>query len=388
MTLERADRLKRLPPYLFAELDRMKTEAGKTGLDIISFGIGDPDLPTPPHIIEALEAGGQNPVNHQYPSYEGMPSFRQAVADWYKGRFDVDLDPEREVLSLIGSKEGLAHISLAFINPGDVAVIPDPAYPVYEAGAVFAGGEVVAMPLLPENDFLPDLEDLKRGVLKRTQLLFLNYPNNPTAAVATEAFFAQAVEFAREHDVVLVHDAAYSEMYFDGVTTPSILQTPGAKAVAVEFHSVSKTYNMTGWRIGFVVGNADVLSGLGAVKTNVDSGAFQAVQEAAVAALTGDQSCVDEMRSIYERRRDVMVEGLRGLGLAPNQPSATFYVWVPVPEKYTSMEFTAHLLRETGVVVTPGNGFGVNGEGFFRLALTQSEERIQEGLERIRNAGF
>ncbi len=388
MTLERADRLKRLPPYLFAELDRMKTEAGKTGLDIISFGVGDPDLPTPPPIIEALEAGGRNPVNHQYPSYEGMPSFRQAVADWYKGRFDVDLDPEREVLSLIGSKEGLAHISLAFINPGDVAVIPDPAYPVYEAGAVFAGGEVVAMPLLPENDFLPDLEDLKRGVLKRTQLLFLNYPNNPTAAVATEAFFAQAVEFAREHDVVLVHDAAYSEMYFDGVTTPSILQTPGAKAVAVEFHSVSKTYNMTGWRIGFVVGNADVLSGLGAVKTNVDSGAFQAVQEAAVAALTGDQSCVDEMRSVYERRRDVMVEGLRGLGLAPNQPSATFYVWVPVPEKYTSMEFTAHLLRETGVVVTPGNGFGVNGEGFFRLALTQSEERILEGLERIRNAGF
>ena len=317
-----------------------------------------------------------------------MPPFRQAVADWYKGRFDVDLDPEREVLSLIGSKEGLAHISLAFINPGDVAVIPDPAYPVYEAGAAFAGGEVVAMPLLPENDFLPDLKDLKRGVLKRTQLLFLNYPNNPTAAVATEAFFAQAVEFAREYDVVLVHDAAYSEMYFDGVKTPSILQTPGAKDVAVEFHSVSKTYNMTGWRIGFVVGNADVLSGLGAVKTNVDSGAFQAVQEAAVAALTGDQSCVDEMRSVYERRRDVMVEGLRGLGLEPNQPSATFYVWVPVLEKYTSMEFTTHLLRETGVVVTPGNGFGVNGEGFFRLALTQSEERIQEGLERIRNAGF
>ncbi|MEE8109713.1 MAG: LL-diaminopimelate aminotransferase [bacterium] len=388
MELERADRLKRLPPYLFAEIERMKTEAAKTGLDIISFGIGDPDLPTPPHIIEVLNEAARNPANHQYPSYEGMLVFRRAVAAWYKQRFDVELDPEREVLSLIGSKEGIAHISLAFINPGEVVIVPDPAYPVYHAGAVFAGGETVEMPLLAENQFLPDLEDLKRSVLRRAKLLFLNYPNNPTAAVATEAFFAQAVEFAREHELVLVHDAAYSEMYFDGVKTMSVLQVPGAKDVAVEFHSVSKTYNMTGWRVGFVVGNADVLAGLGAIKTNVDSGVFQAVQEAAVAALAGDQSCVEEMRRVYERRRDVMVEGLRSLGLEPNRPSATFYVWIPVPGKYTSIDLTTHILRETGVVVTPGNGFGEAGEGFVRMALTQSEDRIEEALERIRKVGF
>ncbi len=388
MILDRAERLKRLPPYLFAEIDRMKSEAAKTGLDIISFGIGDPDLPTPPHIIEALEKGAQNPANHQYPSYEGMITFRQAVADWYMQRFGVDLDPEHEVLSLIGSKEGIAHISLAFLNPGDVAIIPDPAYPVYHAGAVFAGGETVSMPLEAENDFLPDLEDLKRSVLQRAKLLFLNYPNNPTAAVATEDFFSQAVEFAREHEIILAHDAAYSEMYFDDVQTRSIMQTPGAKDVAVEFHSVSKTYNMTGWRIGFVVGNAEVLAGLGAVKTNIDSGAFQAVQEAAIAALTGDQSCVEEMRSTYEKRRNVLIEGLQSLGLEVNKPSATFYVWFPAPAQYSSIDFTAHLLKETGVVVTPGNGFGEAGEGFVRMTLTQTEERIREALERIRNAGF
>ncbi|MBI2880080.1 MAG: LL-diaminopimelate aminotransferase [Candidatus Tectomicrobia bacterium] len=388
MKLERAERLNRLPPYLFAEIDRMKTEAAKKGLDIISFGIGDPDLPTPPHIVEALNAAAQNPANHQYPAYEGLRAFRHAVAEWYKGRFEVELDPEREVLILIGSKEGIAHLPLAFLNPGDVSIVPDPGYPVYHAGTVFAGGESVKMPLLAENGFLPDLEDLKRGVLRRAKLLFLNYPNNPTAAVATEEFFAQAVECAREHEIILVHDAAYSEMYFDGVKTRSVLQTPGAKEVSVEFHSLSKTYNMTGWRVGFAVGNADVLSGLGAIKTNVDSGVFQAIQEAGVTALKGDQSCVEEMRRVYERRRDLMVEGLQSLGLQPNRPSATFYVWIPVPKKYTSLEFTAHLLRETGVVITPGNGFGEAGEGFVRMALTRGEERIQEALERIRNAGF
>lgn len=386
--LERADRLNQLPPYLFAEIDRMKSDAAKKGLDIISLGIGDPDLPTPPHIIEALSEAAKDPANHQYPSYVGMIPFRQAVADWYKQRFGVDLDPEREVLSLIGSKEGIAHISLAFINPGDVSIVPDPAYPVYHAGTVFAGGETVTMPLLPENQFLPDLEDLKRGVLRRAKLLFLCYPNNPTAAVATEEFFTQAVEFAREHQVILVHDAAYSEMYFDGVQTLSILQIPGAKEVAVEFHSLSKTYNMTGWRVGFAVGNEDVLAGLGAIKTNVDSGIFQAVQHAGIAALTGDQSCVEEMRRTYERRRDVMVKGLQSIGLNPNKPSATFYVWIPVPKKYTSLEFTAHILKETGVVITPGNGFGETGEGFVRMALTQTEERIQEAVDRIQKAGF
>lgn len=388
MNLDRAERLKLLPPYLFAEIDRMKAEAAKTGLDIISFGIGDPDLPTPSHIIEALDRGAQDSKNHQYPSYEGMLSFRRAVVGWYEKRFGVDLNPEDEVLSLIGSKEGIAHISLAFINPGDVAIVPDPAYPVYHAGVVFAGGETVSMPLEAEYGFLPDLEGLKRNVLKRAKLMFLNYPNNPTAAVATESFFSEAVEFAREHEIILVHDAAYSEMFFDGVQTRSILQTPGAKDVAVEFHSVSKTYNMTGWRVGFVAGNKEVLAGLGAVKTNIDSGVFQAVQEAAIAALTGDQLCVEQMRSTYEKRRDHLVEGLQSLGLKAQKPSATFYVWFPTPEKYSSIEFTAHLLKETGVVVTPGNGFGDAGEGFVRMTLTQTEERIQEALERIRNAGF
>ncbi|MFQ5912825.1 MAG: LL-diaminopimelate aminotransferase [Nitrospinota bacterium] len=388
MKLECAERLNRLPPYLFAEIDRMKAEAAGTGLDIINLGIGDPDLPTPPHIVEALDQAAKNSANHRYPSYQGMLTLRQTVADWYRQRFGVELEPDREVLTLIGSKEGIAHLSLAFINPGDVAIVPDPAYPVYHAGAVFAGGESVPMPLLAENQFLPDLEDLKRGVLRRAKLLFLNYPNNPTAAVATKEFFTQAVDFAREHELCLVHDAAYSEMYFDGVKTLSLLEIPGAKEVAVEFHSLSKTFNMTGWRLGFVVGNAEVLAGLGAIKTNVDSGVFQAIQEAGVAALTGDASCVEEMRRVYERRRDIMDEGLRSIGLMPNRPSATFYVWVPVPEKYTSIDFTALLLRETGVVVTPGNGFGEAGEGFVRMALTQSEDRIEEAVERIRKAGF
>lgn len=388
MDVPRAERLKRLPPYLFAELDRMRQEAIERGETIVNLGIGDPDLPTPPHIVESLKRAAENPAYHRYPSYEGMPRFREAAAAWYRDRFGVELDPRREVLSLIGSKEGLGHLPLAFIDPGDVALIPDPAYPVYAAGVVFAGGHPVRMPLLPEDAFLPDLEDVKIGDVRRAKLLFLNYPNNPTAAVAPEEFFAQVVTFAKEYHLIVAHDAAYSEVAFDGYRPLSFLQTPGAKEVGVEFHSLSKTFNMTGWRVGFAVGNEQVLSALGAVKTNVDSGVFQAVQEAAITALTGEQGCVEEMRQVYGRRRDLMLKGIHSLGLQAESPRATFYVWIRVPEGYTSASFTAHLLQEAGVVTTPGNGFGEWGEGFIRVALTQDEARIEEALERIRKAGF
>ncbi len=388
MDVPRADRLDRLPPYLFAEIDRMKQEALEQGISIISLGIGDPDLPTPPHIVEVLKRAADNPAYHRYPAYEGMQTFREAVATWYRNRFGVELDPDREVLSLIGSKEGLGHLPLAFLNPGEVSLIPDPAYPVYEAGTVFAGGHPVRMPLLAENAFLPDPEDLKMSDVRQAKLLFLNYPNNPTAAVAPEEFFGGIVDFAREYQIIVVHDAAYSEVAFDGYQPRSFLQTPGAKEVGIELHSLSKTFNMTGWRVGFAVGNEEVLSALGAVKTNVDSGVFQAVQEAAIAALTGDQGCVEEMRQLYGRRRDVMCEGIRSVGLEAETPRATFYVWIRVPEGYTSASFTAHLLQKAGVMTTPGNGFGENGEGFIRAALTQDEGQIQEAIERIRKAGF
>ncbi len=388
MNVPRADRLDRLPPYLFAEIDRMKQEALGQGISIISLGIGDPDLPTPPHIVEVLKRAAENPAHHRYPSYQGMQTFREAVATWYRNRFSVELDPDSEVLSLIGSKEGLGHLPLAFLNPGEVSLIPDPAYPVYEAGTVLAGGHPVRMPLLAENAFLPDPEDLKMSDVRQAKLLFLNYPNNPTAAVAPEEFFGQIVDFAREYEIIVVHDAAYSEMAFDGYQPLSFLQTPGAKEVGIELHSLSKTFNMTGWRVAFAVGNEEVLSALGAVKTNIDSGVFQAVQEAGVAALTGDQGCVEEMRQIYGRRRDVMCEGIRSVGLQAETPRATFYVWIRVPEGYTSASFTAHLLQKAGVMTTPGNGFGDNGEGFIRAALTQDESQIQEAIERIRKAGF
>src|SRR3990170_619319 len=312
---EIAERLKHLPPYLFAEIDKKKREVRARGVDVIDLGIGDPDLPTPPHIIHALQKAAEDPANHRYPSYEGMLAYRQAVADWYAKRFNVRLDPEQEVLTLIGSKEGTAHIPLAFVNPGDIMLVPDPGYPVYAAGTWFAGGEPYFLPLRAERGFLPDLDAVPADVLRRARMLFLNYPNNPTAAVATREFFAEVVAFARRHDVIVCHDAMYSELSFDGYEPPSFLQVPGAKEVGVEFHSCSKTYSMTGWRIGFVVGNREVLAGLGRVKTNVDSGVFQAVQEAGIAALTGPQDYVAQIRVIYGERRDVVVTGLRKLGL-------------------------------------------------------------------------
>jgi LL-diaminopimelate aminotransferase len=377
-----------LPPYLFAELDRMKQEQVKKGADIISLGIGDPDLPTPPHIIQALALAAADPKNHQYPSYEGMATFRKAAADWYRGRFGVTLDPATEVLTLIGSKEGIGHLPLAFVNPGDVVLVPDPAYPVYQAGTLFAGGESYVMPLTSARDFLPDLGAIPAPVLTRAKILWLNYPNNPTGAVAPREFLAEAVAFARRHRLILAHDAPYSEIAFDGYRPESILNIPGATEVAIEYHSVSKTYNMTGWRVGFAVGNAEILAGLGRVKQNLDSGVFQAVQHAGIAALTGSQQCVADNCRIWQERRDILIGGLRDLGFAVASPRASFYAWVPVPAGFTSSSFCVELLVKAGVVVTPGNGFGAAGEGFVRAAFTVGADRIRVALDRLRVLGI
>ena len=380
-----SQRLQGLPPYLFAELDRMKQEQVKKGVDVISFGIGDPDLPTPPHIIQALAAAAADPKNHQYPSYEGMLTFRKAAADWYRTRFGVSLDPATEVLTLIGSKEGIGHLPLAFVNPGDVVLVPDPAYPVYQAGTLFAGGETYCMPLTPARDFLPDLGAIPAEVAKRAKILWLNYPNNPTGAVAPREFLAEAVAFARRHRLILAHDAPYSEIAFDGYRPESILNIDGAKEVAIEYHSVSKTYNMTGWRIGFAVGNAQILAGLGRIKQNMDSGVFQAVQYAGIAALSGPQQCVADNCRIWQERRDVLIAALREMGFSVATPKASFYAWVPVPAGFTSSSFCADLLAKAGVVVTPGNGFGAAGEGFARIAFTVNVDRIREAMDRIRS---
>lgn len=383
-----ARRLQVLPPYVFAELDRMKQEQVKRGVDIISLGIGDPDLPTPPHIIQALATAAADPRNHQYPSYEGMLSFRKAVADWYQARFGVALDPNKEVLTLIGSKEGVGHLPLALIDPGDVVLVPDPAYPVYQAGTLFAGGEAFPLPLTRERGFLPDLDAVPADVLGRARILWLNYPNNPTGAIAPREFLAKAVEFARRHRLILAHDAPYSELAFDGYRPESILGIEGAKEVAIEFHSVSKTYNMTGWRLAFAVGNAEILAGLGRIKQNLDSGVFQAVQFAGIAALTGPQQCVAENCRIYQERRDVLVKGFREMGFEVASPKATFYLWLPVPKGFTSASFTAELLVKAGVVVTPGSGFGAAGEGYVRSTFTVSVDRIREAVERIKKLGI
>jgi LL-diaminopimelate aminotransferase len=381
--VEVAERLRRLPPYLFAEIDRQKREVRARGVDLVDLGIGDPDLPTPPHIIEALARAAREPKNHRYPDYEGLLAFREAAAGWYRARFGVALEPQTEVLTLIGSKEGTAHAPLAFVNPGEVVLVPDPGYPVYAAGTWFAGGEPYFLPLRAERQFLPDLEAIPADVLRRARMLYLNYPNNPTAAGATLEFFGEVVRFADRHGLIVCHDAMYSELHFDGYQPPSFLQVDGAKEVGVEFHSCSKTYSMTGWRIGFVVGNPAVLSGLGRVKTNVDSGVFQAVQEAGIAALTGPQDAVERVRAVYQERRDVVVSGLRRLGLPVTPPKATFFVWAPVPDGSDSRKWASRLLQECGVVVTPGVGFGPSGEGYYRIALTVDKARIAEAVERL-----
>ena len=388
MDIIQAQRLKQLPPYLFAQIDRMKQEVKAKGVDIIDLGIGDPDRPTPPHIIERLKKAADDSANHRYPSYEGMLSFRQAVAVWYKKRFQVELDPQDEVVSLIGSKEGIAHIPLAFVNPGERVLVPSPGYPVYKTATVFAGGIPEIMPLRRENGFLPDFSAIPEKDFKETRLMFLNYPNNPTSAVAEKSFFEEAVALAKQYNIIICHDAAYSEVAFDGYRPHSFLEVDGAREVAIEFHSLSKTYNMTGWRIGFAVGNKEIVGGLGKIKTNIDSGIFQAVQWAGVEALADDPSVADVMKGVYQERRDVLVSGLKSAGLDFDAPKATFYVWVCVPKGYTSSSFTIHLLENAGIVTTPGSGFGEEGEGYIRFALTVEKARLQEAGERIKKIGF
>ena len=386
--IEVATRIKTLPPYLFAAIDKMKQEAIARGVDIINLGIGDPDLPTPKPIIESLAKAAQDPKHHQYPSYEGMLSFRKAVAGWYKRRFNVALDPADEVLTLIGSKEGIGHVHLAFVDPGDVVLVPSPGYPVYPVGTSFCGGTAHFMPLTKANGFLPDLSAIPKDVAKKAKLMWLNSPNNPTSVIMTKDYFRRAIEFAQEHHIIICHDAAYSEIYYDGKRPVSFMEVEGAKDVGVEFHSLSKTYNMTGWRIGFVVGNKAVLAALGKVKSQLDSGVFEAVQEAGITALELDDSVTDGIRKIYQERRDTIVPGLKKLGLEVDAPPAAFYIWVTVPKGYTSTSFTAHLLEKAGIVTTPGNGFGAPGEGYVRMTVCTTKERLAEAVERIHKAGF
>jgi len=386
--IEVATRIKTLPPYLFAAIDKMKQEAIARGVDIINLGIGDPDLPTPAPIIDSLAKAAKDPKHHQYPSYEGMLSFRKAVAGWYKRRFNVTLEPTNEVLTLIGSKEGIGHIHLAFVDPGDVVLVPSPGYPVYPVGTGFSGGVSHLMPLTKANGFLPDLNAIPKDVAKKAKLMWLNSPNNPTSVIMTKDYFKRAIEFAQDNQIIICHDAAYSEIYYDGKRPASFMEVEGAKDVGVEFHSLSKTYNMTGWRLGFVVGNKDVLAGLGKVKSNLDSGCFEAVQEAGITALGLDDSVTDGIRTIYQERRDTLIPGLKQLGLEVDAPPAAFYIWVTVPKGYTSTSFTAHLLEKAGIVTTPGNGFGAPGEGYVRMTVCTTKERLAEAVERIKKAGF
>ena len=386
--IEPASRIKTLPPYLFAAIDEMKQKAIAKGVDIINLGIGDPDLPTPAPIVERMREEVGNARHHQYPSYEGMLAFRRAVADWYKWRFGVVLDPDAEVLTLIGSKEGIGHVPLAFVDPGDVVLVPSPGYPVYPVGTSFAGGTSYFMPITKANDYLPDLAAVPKDVARKAKLMFLNYLNNPTSATAGKDFFKRVVDFAQEHRIIVCHDAAYSEIYYDGRKPPSFLEIDGAKEVGVEFHSLSKTFNMTGWRIGFAVGNRQVLAGLGKVKSNLDSGVFQAVQGAGIAALESKDVLAADIRSMYQERRDVLLPGLKRIGLEVEPLRAAFYVWITVPKPFTSASFTAHILEKAGIVTTPGNGFGQAGEGYIRMTVCTKKERLAETVARLEKAGL
>jgi len=378
-----ARRIENLPPYLFVEISRKIAEKRAKGEDVVSFAIGDPDIPTPSHIIDRLCQAAHDPANHRYPESEGLPELRRAIAQWYKKRFDVSLDPDKEVLPLLGAKEGIAHIALCFIDPGDTALVPDPGYPVYSIGTMLAGGRPYYLPLSEKNNFLPDLKSIPEYIAKRAKLLWINYPNMPTGAVADLDFFNRVVEFARQHNLAVCHDGPYTEVAFDGYQPVSFMQAEGAKEVGMEFHSLSKTYNMTGWRIGMAVGNATIINALKTVKSNMDSGIPQAIQYAAIEALRGPQDCVQEHNAIYQRRRDLAVEMLNNIGLEVKPPKATLYLWAKVPEGYSSVDFATDLLEQVGVVVTPGTGYGKSGEGYVRLSLTIPDAGLVKGLSRL-----
>ncbi len=378
-----AARLRRLPPYLFAQLERKIADKRAEGVDVISLGIGDPDTPTPDLVVAAMRDHVGRADTHQYPSNRGRASFRQGIAAFYATRFGVELDPDTEIIPALGAKEAIANISLAYTDPGDVVLASDPGYPVYTNGPIIAGAEPVPMPLVPELGFQPDLDAIPADVLKRARLMFVNYPNNPTGAVIEDDFFARVVDFARRNDIIVVHDNAYSEITFDGYRAPSFLETPGAKDVGIEVFSLSKTYNMTGWRSGAVIGNADLVAAYWQLKTNIDSGMFEAIQEASVAALASDQSSVAHMCEIYRRRRDVLVDALRAIGIEVNSPKGTIYLWARAPRGQTSAEFCERVLEEAAVVISPGSAYGPSGEGFVRMSLTVADERLNEAAERI-----
>jgi LL-diaminopimelate aminotransferase len=380
------ERLSRIPPYLFAELERKIEQKKAAGVDVISLGIGDPDMPTPQHIVRAMIDAVRDPGTHQYPSNRGRAEFREAVATFYRERFGVTLDPDTQVMPAIGGKECIFNLNLAFLDEGDVALAADPGYPVYTGGPLLAGAEPVLMPLVPERGFVPDLNAIPEDRVRRAHLMFLNYPNNPTGAVVPAGFFGEVVEFARAHDVLAVHDNAYSELTFDGYTAPSFLATPGALDVGVEVFSLSKSYNMTGWRCGAIVGNPHAIARYWQLKTNIDSGLFEAIQLAAVEALTGPQDSVRDMCTLYERRRDLVLGALADIGIELEPPKGTIYVWAPVPAGQTSASFAEEVLERAGVVVSPGSAYGPNGEGFFRISLTVPDERLSEAIERMRSS--
>jgi len=379
-----AQRLRRIPPYLFAEIDRKVQQKKKEGVDVISLGIGDPDLPTPARIVSVLQEAAADPANHRYPSYFGLTELREAIAGWYRQRFDVNLDPATEILPTLGSKDGISHAPLALVDPGDIVLAPDPGYTPYATGAIMAGADPFVMPLTAANHWLPDLDAIPEDVASRARLMWLNYPNNPTAAVAGREFLEKAVEFCRRHDIVLCHDAPYSEICFDGYRPLSLFEVDGAKDVGLEFHSLSKTFNMTGWRIGWVCGRADLIELIGQLKTNIDSGIFQAVQWAAIEALNGGEDETRAANEIYARRHWLVADTLNSLGWSIKPPLATFYVWAPVPDGYDSIGFASQVLDQVGVNITPGVGFGAHGEGYFRLSVTAPDARLEEAMTRLR----
>ena len=380
-----ASRVENVPPYLFVEISRKIARKRAEGIDVISFGIGDPDLATPDNVIARLKQTSTETSNHRYPETEGLPEFRTAVAEWYRQRFGVALDRDKEVLALIGAKEGIGHAALCFIEPGDVALVPDPGYPVYSVGTMFAGGECHWMALTEENGWLPDLKAIPDEVARRARVMWLNYPNNPTGAVADIDYFREVVAFARSYDIAVMHDACYTDVVYDGYTHPSFLETPGAMDVALEFHSLSKTYNMTGWRIGMAVGNAEMVNALLTVKSNLDSGVPQAIQQMGIEALGTSSEWIERRNAVYQGRRDKILKALRSIGLHVDPPRASLYVWANVPDGYTSASFAEGLLEECDIVVTPGTGYGINGEGFIRLSLTIEDDQLEEGLRRLVN---
>ncbi len=382
-----AKRMDNIPPYIFAAVSKLIASKQAEGMDVINLGIGSPDLTPPQFIVDAMNAAAQEAVSHRYPSYSGLPELREAIADWYAQRFGVDLDPSREVVPLIGSKEGIAHVAQALIDPGDIALVPDPGYPTYSKGTILADGEVYFMPLLGENNFLPDLEAIPADVLERARCIWINYPNNPTGAVAPLSFFEEVISFARENDIAVMADNPYSDVTFDGYNAPSFLEVEGAREVGVEFNSLSKLYNMAGWRVGMAVGNETIIGALTRVKSNVDTGIFRPLQIGAIAALRGDQSWLAERNGIYQERRDVVLAGLEAAGIDVIPPKATLYVWPKTPHGYTSEEFSMKVLNEAGVWITPGNAFGPSGEGYLRISLCTSADRLREAMDRLNRLG-